>query len=99
LFEVAAALDLDLQSGVWGPELPLRDVYGLDPALSGWRPLLVGLLDDFSDEWSEESSESVATIGHIPDSISAQQVSLDQIESMESETVPSDTGGSEISLQ
>ena len=100
LFEVAAALDLDLQSGVWGPELPLRDVYGLDPSLSGWRPLLVGLLDDFSDEWSEESSEAVATIGHIPDSISAQQVSLDQIKPIESETVPSDVENeSEISLQ
>jgi hypothetical protein len=100
LFEVAAALDLDLQGGVWGPESSLQDVYGLDPALSGWRPLLVGLLDDFFDEWSEESSEAVATIGHIPDSISAQQVSLDQIKPIESETVPSDVENeSEISLQ
>jgi len=88
LFEVAAALDLDLEGGVWGPESSLRDVYGLDSALSGWRPLLVGLLNHPSHEGAEGGGEAVATIGHVPELVSAQQMGLDEIVSIESESIP-----------
>jgi hypothetical protein len=63
-------------------------VYGFDPALSGWRPLVVGVLDEFSDDWSEESGEAVATIGHVSGSVSDQQVCFGEIASLESESIP-----------
>jgi hypothetical protein len=87
LFEVAAALDLELGGGVWGPESSVGDVYGLDSALSGWRPLLVGLLEHRLDEGPEGSGEAVATIGHVPELVSAQQMGLDEIVSIESESI------------
>jgi hypothetical protein len=78
LFEVAAALDLDLQSRVWNLGSPLKEVYELHPALSSWRPLLFGIFGSL-DELTVDRQQMVAILGATPESISPQQTSLDSV--------------------
>jgi hypothetical protein len=77
LFEVAAALGIDLQAPAWNYDRLIEDVYRLDPALASWRPLLIGLLEDLDDR-DIQNDESVAVLGRYPDAISAEQRSLTQ---------------------
>jgi hypothetical protein len=77
LFEVAAALGIDLQDPAWNYDRLIEDVYRLDSALASWRPLLVGLLEDLND-LNIQDDESVAVLGRYPDAVSAAQRSLTQ---------------------
>ena len=86
LFEVAAALNLNLQSWVWGPDSRLEDVYGLDPVLPGWRPLLVWIFDDFQEQQGSNHSEVVVTIGRINELTDEQQAALDEFDPLEDES-------------
>jgi len=83
---VAAAVNLDLQSRVWGPDSRLEDVYGLDPVLSSWQPLFVGIFDDLQEQQESNTNEVIATIGRVDESTDEQQVALNEFDPLEDES-------------